>query len=57
MAAADRRAGGRRGRGDRRALRAELEGGRSTGLRPFEADGELRFVHRFGALTAHRPGD
>jgi SAM-dependent methyltransferase len=39
------------------ALRAELEGGRSTGLRPFEADGELRFVHRFGALTAHRPGE
>jgi ubiquinone/menaquinone biosynthesis C-methylase UbiE len=39
------------------ALRAEVEGGRATGLRPFEADGELRFVHRFGALTGHRPGE
>jgi ubiquinone/menaquinone biosynthesis C-methylase UbiE len=36
------------------ALRAELEGGRATGLRPREEDGELRFVHTVACVTARK---
>jgi ubiquinone/menaquinone biosynthesis C-methylase UbiE len=37
------------------ALRAELDGGPATGLRPREEDGELRFVHTVACATAAKP--
>ena len=36
-------------------LRAELRGGRATGMRPRERGGELWFVHTVAAVTATKP--
>jgi SAM-dependent methyltransferase len=36
----------------RAALRDELQGGRATGFRPSECDGELHFVHTMASLIA-----
>jgi ubiquinone/menaquinone biosynthesis C-methylase UbiE len=38
----------------RAEIQAEIEGGGATGLRPYEADGEIRFVQRWASVLAVR---
>ncbi|HEX4483355.1 MAG TPA: class I SAM-dependent methyltransferase [Solirubrobacteraceae bacterium] len=39
----------------RRELREEIAGGAASGFQPYERDGELRFVQRWGCALAHKP--
>jgi ubiquinone/menaquinone biosynthesis C-methylase UbiE len=39
----------------RRELREELAGGTPSGFQPYERDGELRFVQRWGCALARKP--
>ena len=39
----------------RRALEAELAGGRTTGMQPFVEDGDLYFIHVWGVMIARKP--
>jgi len=39
----------------RRQLRAELDGGAPTGMRPLIDDGELQLTHRYGIVVARKP--
>jgi hypothetical protein len=41
----------------RARLRAELEGGAATGLRPFESDGELWLTQVWGCVRAIKPAN
>lgn len=36
-------------------LGEEIAGGAASGFRPYERDGELRFVQRWGSVIAHKP--
>ena len=40
----------------RREMRNELAGGETTGMRPFERDGQLMFRHRWAIVVAERTG-